>query len=129
MIAMMYIVGVIGLLVLVVVAELETESNVQIGLNYLNNNNHYMYGKFHSNYSIFDNLYKYHNYENLHNFHYDYFHIQHKFDRNHNLHNFHSSRGSQCMHYNVQYKLSTQYSLHSFQYSHYCNHQYSYQHS
>ena len=42
--AMMYIVGVIGLLVVVVAAELETEYNVQIMLNYLSSIVNYKFG-------------------------------------------------------------------------------------
>ena len=42
---MMYIIGAIGLQVLVVVAELEIEVSVQLGFNYLNN---IVYDKFHN---------------------------------------------------------------------------------
>ena len=42
--AMMYIVGVTGLLVVVVAAELETEYNVQIMLNYLSSIVNYKFG-------------------------------------------------------------------------------------
>ena len=55
--AMMYIVGAIGLQVVVVVAELEMENSVQIGFNYLNNIVNYKFG----NQCIYCNYHKEYN--------------------------------------------------------------------
>ena len=65
--AMMYIVGAIGLLVVVVVAELEMENNVQIGFNYLNNIVNYKFG----NQCIYSKHYKLYNHNSLHSFQYN----------------------------------------------------------
>ena len=47
--AMMHLVGVIGLLVVVVVAMLVMENNVQVGVNYLNNIHYYMHSIYNNN--------------------------------------------------------------------------------
>ena len=60
MIAMMYIVGATGLLVIVEAAELEMEINAQVLLNYLNN---IVNCKF-DNQCIYYNYYKLYNYRN-----------------------------------------------------------------
>ena len=65
--AMMYIVGAIGLQVVVVVAELEIENSIQIGFNYLNNIVNYKFG----NQCIYSNHHKEHTHNTLYSFQYN----------------------------------------------------------
>ena len=66
--AMMYIVGVIGLQVVVAVAEMEMENNVQVMFNYLNNIHYYNKNIYNNSQHSFQYIhYSYSNWHNLDN--------------------------------------------------------------